>query len=353
LNLSQKETIHIIELSRRSGHVHRKATTKTGSHGKSTTWSTNDSYGMGEGRSRQVVNPNTKTLPLISQSRELNQYAAIWIPLSPFSGKPGEDVEVMQNQTVHERNRYSAHFDIRGRVKAIHYDLTLKRENDKFLLSDKQLAPVVGTNWKRTWDYVHAPGYYNNDGQVRRRNQQRWKDIKNSDGICRNKNGVQKLEQHILRDLVHLTVKDKDVDAEYLGVSRMRKERKQATEIKKAMLEQVRNTERFQNEAAQRDRVMHAQLIVLKGALKVKDLQLAEKDKEIDELQNRPERAINSLHPHDMQANNPRRQRTPDDDRYVHRLIHSVRQQHHDRQLHGCSCFGCSAGDGITCGHKL
>jgi hypothetical protein len=165
-------------------------------------------------KARQVVNPNTKTLPLISQHQGLNQYAAIWIRLSPFSRKPGEDVEVMQNQPVHERNRYSAHFDIRGRVKAIHYDLALKRENDKFLLSDKQLAPVVGTNWNRTWDYVHAPGYYNNDGQVRKRNQQRWKDIQNSDGTYRNKNGVQKLEQHTLRDLVHLTVKDKDVDAE-------------------------------------------------------------------------------------------------------------------------------------------
>jgi hypothetical protein len=95
----------------------------------------------------------------------------------------------------------------------------------------------------------------------------------------------------------------------------MRKERKQATEIQKAMLERVQNTERFQNEAAQRDRVMHAQLIVLKAALKVKDSQLAEKDREIDELKKRLERAINSLHPpNDMQANNPPRQQTPDDE---------------------------------------
>jgi hypothetical protein len=95
----------------------------------------------------------------------------------------------------------------------------------------------------------------------------------------------------------------------------MRKQRKQATEIQKAMLERVHNTERFQNEAAQRDRVMHAQLIVIKAALKVKNSQLAKKDNEIDELKKRLERAINSLHPpNDMQANNPPRQRTDDKD---------------------------------------
>jgi hypothetical protein len=51
--------------------------------------------------------------------------------------------EVMRNQPVRERRRYSTHFDIRGRVKAIHYDLAFTRRDEKFLLNNKQLKSVI------------------------------------------------------------------------------------------------------------------------------------------------------------------------------------------------------------------
>jgi hypothetical protein len=56
----------------------------------------------------------------------------------------------MRNQSVRKWNRYSAPpFDIRGQVKAIHYDLAFKQENKKFVMSDKQLVSIIGTNWKQ------------------------------------------------------------------------------------------------------------------------------------------------------------------------------------------------------------
>jgi hypothetical protein len=52
----------------------------------------------------------------------------------------------MHNQSIRKQNHYSAYFDIRGRVKAVHYDLAFKQKKKYFLLSDKQLVSVIGTN---------------------------------------------------------------------------------------------------------------------------------------------------------------------------------------------------------------
>jgi hypothetical protein len=115
-------------------------------------------------------------IPSTGQKRKTTNLAASTSAKKPYTRKTAEEerksinftvrilndhdlLEVMRNQPVRERNQYGAHFDIPGRVKAVHYNLAFKQENQKFVLSDKQLASVIGSNWKRTWDHVRAPGY--------------------------------------------------------------------------------------------------------------------------------------------------------------------------------------------------
>jgi hypothetical protein len=114
---------------------------------------------------------------------------------------------------------------------------------------------------------------------LRKRDQRRWRDVRNSDGTFKNKRGIQQLENHALRDVVHISVKDQEIDAKYLGVSRMRKERKQVAESERRMLEKIRFAERFQNEAVQRSRTTRNQLFDLQ-------ITIAQKDKEINEFRN-------------------------------------------------------------------
>jgi hypothetical protein len=51
----------------------------------------------------------------------------------------------------------------------------------------------------------------------------------------------------------------------------MQKERKNVAEAGRAMLEKIRNAERFQHEAIQRDKTTHAQLTELKAAVARKE----------------------------------------------------------------------------------
>jgi hypothetical protein len=62
-------------------------------------------------------------------------------------------------------------------------------------------------------------------------------------------------------NLVHIAVKNKDINAEYLGITRMWIERKNVAEAERAMLEKIRNAERFQHEAIQWGKTTHEQLI--------------------------------------------------------------------------------------------
>lgn len=62
---------------------------------------------------------------------------------------------------------------------------------------------------------------------------------------------------YYVRNLVYILVKDQEVDAKYLSVTQMRKQRKQVMEAKKAMLKQIWNTKRFQNKAMHKDWVLH------------------------------------------------------------------------------------------------
>jgi hypothetical protein len=51
-----------------------------------------------------------------------------------------------------------------------------------------------------------------------------------------------------------MSVKDKNMDAGYLGVSRMRRERKEVAKADREQLAKLRNAERFQNEAVINER---------------------------------------------------------------------------------------------------
>jgi hypothetical protein len=84
--------------------------------------------------------------------------------------KPTPTLDSLYSAELHNTTQIgSAHFDLRGRVRASNYDLAFKRADEKFVLSDKQLTSVVDSDWRKTWDYVRAPGYYNNHGQIRQR----------------------------------------------------------------------------------------------------------------------------------------------------------------------------------------
>jgi hypothetical protein len=78
-------------------------------------------------------------------------------------------------------------------------------------------------------------------------------------------------------------------------------------EAKRATLTRIQNAKRFQNEAAQQDKITQAKLTDLNTAV-------AAKDNEITELRKRLQRAIDQLNPNDNAPTNPPYHRDPDDD---------------------------------------
>jgi hypothetical protein len=61
----------------------------------------------------------------------------------------------------------------------------------------------------------------------------------------------------------------------------MRKERKNVAEAARAMLERIQNAERFQNEAVQKDRVLHTQINGRCKALELREGQVSKEDRQI------------------------------------------------------------------------
>jgi hypothetical protein len=96
--------------------------------------------------------------------------------------------------------------------------------------------------------------------------------------------------------------------------ARMRKERKTVAESERATLEKIRNAERFQNEARQKDRLLHTQLTGMRKALELRDSQVSERDRQIEELKKQLQRALDHLDPQDHVPNNNDGNRTPEND---------------------------------------